>query len=75
MQNKKQIEIDSGVIEQIMDMARDLAEQKGYDFPHSTFNSSDTPYIDKAIGVLQERGVVPMTDEEAHHMDGFNQSA
>ena len=68
---KKQIQIDSAMIEQIMDKARNLAEQDGYHFPHSTFITQDYPYIDKAIGMLQEQGKVPMTEEEQSYMDGF----
>jgi hypothetical protein len=62
--SNKEIAVDSTMIEQILDKARDLAEQNGYDFPHSTFNTTDMPYIDKAIGMLKEQGQVPMTKAE-----------
>ena len=68
---KKQLQIDSAMIAQIMDLAGDLAEQAGDHFPHSTFITQDLPYIDRAIGVLQEQGKVPQTEEEQSWMEGF----
>ena len=49
--------IDSTMIEEILDLATNLAEENGYEYmPHALFNSEDRMYIDKAIGRLQERG-------------------
>ena len=63
--SNKEIAVDSTMIEKILDTARDLAEQAGYDmFPHSIFYTTDYPYIDKAIGMLKEQGQVPMTQAE-----------
>ena len=68
--------IDSTMIEQILDLATNLAEENGYEYmPHALFNSEDRMYIDKAIGRLQERGVVPIAKEEESYMDGFGEVA
>ena len=70
--HKTQIAVDSTIIEQILDKARDLADEAGYyQFPHCTFYTTDMPYIDKAIGMLQVQGKVPMTDEEREEDESF----